>query len=442
LEIINLIIVAILIALTGFFVASEFAIVKIRSTRIDQLITEGHKNAVPARKVVSNLDEYLSASQLGITVTALGLGWIGEPTIEKLLHPFFDQFQLTSSIHHLLSFIVAFLAITFLHVVLGELAPKTWAIQEAEAVTLLFSRPLILFYKIMYPFIWVLNGSARFITRLLGLQPASEHDLTHSEEELRIILSESYESGEINQSEFKYVNNIFEFNERIAKEIMVPRTEIVTVSKDETIESFLNIAGVEKYTRYPVILDSDKDQIVGLINIKEILTDFIDGKDIKPLAIEYYAKPIIRVIESIPIHDLLLKMQKDRIHMAVLIDEYGGTAGLVTAEDILEEIVGDIRDEFDADELPYTQKIKDDHYRLDSKLLIDEVNHLLGTNIEEEDMDTIGGWILTQCFDVQEGDSVTFDDYTFKIIDMDGRHIKRLEVFKTTSQPKIQPLTF
>lgn len=433
-EIINLILVAILIALTGFFVASEFAIVKIRSTRIDQLIAEGNKNALAAKRVISNLDEYLSASQLGITVTALGLGWLGEPTIERILHPVFEKFNLAASLINILSFIIAFVFITFLHVVVGELAPKTWAIQRAERVTLLFSRPLILFYKVMYPFIWALNGSARLVTGFFGLKPASEHELAHSEEELRIILSESYESGEINQSEFKYVNNIFEFDDRIAKEIMVPRTEIVSVSKDATIESFLNIAGVEKYTRYPVVFDSDKDQIIGLINIKEILTDFVHGKDIKKLPIEHYVKPIIQVIESIPIHDLLLKMQKDRIHMAVLMDEYGGTAGLVTVEDILEEIVGDIRDEFDADELPYTQRVKESHYILDSKILIDEVNDLLGTNIEEEDMDTIGGWVLTQQFEVKKGDSITFDGYTFKIIDMDGRHIKRIEVFKTPVQ--------
>ncbi|MDQ0247105.1 CBS domain containing-hemolysin-like protein [Bacillus fengqiuensis] len=433
-EIINLILVAILIALTGFFVASEFAIVKIRSTRIDQLITEGNKNALAAKKIVSNLDEYLSASQLGITVTALGLGWLGEPTVERILHPVFETFNLATSLINVLSFIIAFVFITFLHVVVGELAPKTWAIQKAETVTLLFSRPLILFYKVMYPFIWALNGSARLVTGFFGLKPASEHELAHSEEELRIILSESYESGEINQSEFKYVNNIFEFDDRIAKEIMVPRTEIVSVSKDAAIESFLNIAGVEKYTRYPVVMDSDKDQIIGLINIKEILTDFVHGKDIKMLPIEHYVKPIIQVIESIPIHDLLLKMQKDRIHMAVLMDEYGGTAGLVTVEDILEEIVGDIRDEFDADELPYTQRIKENHYMLDSKILIDEVNDLLGTNIEEEDMDTIGGWVLTQQFEVKKGDSITFGGYTFKIVDMEGHHIKRIEVFKTPIQ--------
>lgn len=437
-DIVNLVLIAVLIAMTGFFVATEFAVVKIRSTRIDQLVAEGNKNAIAAKKVISNLDEYLSACQLGITVTALGLGWLGEPTVERLLHPLFERLELGGSVVSILSFVIAFVSVTFLHVVVGELAPKTLAIQKAETVTLLFARPIILFYKIMYPFIWVLNGSARAFTGLFGLKPASEHELAHSEEELRIILSESYESGEINQSEFKYVNNIFEFDDRIAKEIMVPRTEIVSVSKDDTIEDFLNVAKVEKYTRYPVVLEGNKDQVFGLVNLKEVLTDYVHGKDIKQMTVESYTKPIIQVIESIPIHDLLLKFQKDRIHMAILMDEYGGTAGLVTVEDILEEIVGDIRDEFDADEVSEVQKVKENHYIFDSKVLIDEVNDLLGTEIEEEDMDTIGGWMLTQNFDLEKGESLTFGGYEFKVLEIEDHHIKRIEVFPAKIESEIE----
>jgi CBS domain containing-hemolysin-like protein len=429
LEIVNLLLVAILIAFTAFFVASEFAMVKIRSTRIDQLVAEGNKNAIAAQKVISNLDGYLSACQLGITVTSLGLGWLGEPTVEHLLHPLFEKLNLGESIVNILSFTIAFVLITFLHVVVGELAPKTFAIQKAEAITLLFARPLIFFYKVMYPFIWALNGSSRAFTGLFGFKPASEHEVAHSEEELRIILSQSYESGEINQSEYKYVNNIFEFDDRLAKEIMVPRTEIVTVSKGDTIEDLLKVARQEKYTRYPVVLEGDKDRVIGLVNIKEVLTDYVHRRDGEQKTMEAYTKPIIQVIESIPIHNLLLKMQKERIHMAILMDEYGGTAGLVTVEDILEEIVGEIQDEFDIDEVPEIQKIQEKHYIFDSKVLIDEVNDLLGTNIEEEDMDTIGGWMLTQNFDLEKGESVVFGGYEFKVLEIEEHHIKRIEVF-------------
>lgn len=411
---------------------SEFAIVKIRSSRIDQLIEEGNSKAISVKKVISNLDEYLSACQLGITITALGLGWIGESTIEHLLDPVFRQLNIPDNAVILLSVSIAFATITFLHVVVGELAPKTLAIQKAEWITLNVSKPLILFYKMMYPFIWVLNGSARIVSRLFGLKPVSENEIAHTEEELRIILSESYKSGEINQSEFKYVNKIFDFDDRIAKEIMVPRTEIVSLSKDDTLESFLKVIREEKFTRYPII-DGDKDHIIGVINIKEIMTDLIGNEKLTAKTLETYIRPIIRVIETIPIHDLLVKMQKERMHMAVLMDEYGGTSGLVTVEDILEEIVGEIRDEFDMDEIPEVRKIEDNHYIIDSKVLVSEVNELLGVEINDEDVDTIGGWILTENYEAKEGDIIYHDSYAFKIIEMDEHHLKYIEVTKIAS---------
>lgn len=433
-DIFNLVLIAILIALTAFFVTSEFAIVKIRSSRIDQLIEEGNTRAVSAKRVISNLDEYLSACQFGITITALGLGWIGESTIERLLSPLFIKLHFADSATHVLSVGIAFAAITFLHVVVGELAPKTLAIQKAEWITLTVSRPMILFYKVMYPFIWILNGSARLVSSIFGLKPVSENELAHTEEELRIILSESYKSGEINQSEFKYVNKIFDFDNRIAKEIMVPRTEIVSLSKDDTLETFLKLIREEKFTRYPII-DGDKDHIIGLINLKEIMTDIVGNeKQTSTGTLEHYIRPIIRVIETIPIHDLLVKMQKDRLHMAILMDEYGGTSGLVTVEDILEEIVGEIRDEFDMDEIPMIRKIRDHHYIIDSKVLVSEVNDLLGVSINDEDIDTIGGWILTENYDAKEGDIIFYESYSFKILEMEEHHIKYIEVTKLANK--------
>ena len=430
-DIVNLIFVAILIALTAFFVASEFAIVKIRSSRLDQLIAEGKKGAVAAKKVTTHLDEYLSACQLGITVTALGLGWLGEPTVERLLRPVFDNFSINESLSHVLTFGIAFASVTFLHVVIGELAPKTVAIQKAEAVTLLFATPLIWFYRIMFPFIWVLNGSARVITGLFGLKPASEHELAHTEEELRIILSESYESGEINQSELKYMNKIFEFDDRVAKEIMVPRTEIVAASVEKSFQENLETMSMEKYTRYPVV-NGDKDHVLGMINLKEIFTDIfsLSEEERKKSTIEKYIRPVIQVIESIPIHDLLIKMQKERVHMAILVDEYGGTAGLVTVEDIIEEIVGEIRDEFDQDEVPEVQKKGEGHYLLDGKVLIYEVNNLLGLEIDDADVDTIGGWMLTENIDIKQGESIILEDYEFFAKEMDGHLIRVIEIFK------------
>ncbi|MEH7480394.1 hemolysin family protein [Neobacillus drentensis] len=428
--IINLLLITLLIALTGFFVAIEFAIVKVRPSRIDQLIAEGKKGAVAAKKVVSHLDEYLSTCQLGITVTALGLGWLGEPTVERLLHPLLTVLNLNESVTHILSFGLAFASVTFLHVVIGELAPKTVAIQKAEIVTLFFSRPIIWFNKIMFPFIWLLNGSARMLAGLFGLNPASEQESAHSEEELRILLLESYKSGEINQNELRYVNNIFEFDERLAKEIMVPRTEISSLTVDDTINEVIKRVKSENYTRYPV-MDGDIDNIIGIINVKALLTAKIMNKgNTEELKVKSYINPVIYVIETIPIHDLLVKMQKERTHMAILIDEYGGTSGLVTVEDIIEEIVGEVRDEFDADEVAEIQKIKENHYLVDAKLLIEDVNDLLGTNLATAGIITIGGWFLSQNLDSQKGSEVVQEGYLFKVHTISGYHISNLEVKK------------
>ncbi|WP_230203625.1 hemolysin family protein [Bacillus massiliigorillae] len=432
---INILIIILLLAFTAFFVASEFAIVKVRSTRIDQLLAEGNTKAIAAKKVISSLDEYLSACQLGITLTSLGLGWLGEPTVEHMLKPLFESISANEALTTFLSFSIAFTTITFFHVVIGELAPKTLAIQKAEAVTLNFSKPLIWFYRILFPFIWILNHSAAFIIGIFGLKPASEHDMAHSEEELRIILSESLKSGEINSAEYKYVNKIFEFDERIAKEIMVPRTEIVTVNKEHSLQDIMEVVLRERYTRYPVV-DGDKDNIVGIINMKEVLSSFIMQDKQIVQSIEPYIHPVIAVIETIPINDLLIALQKNHSHMAILFDEYGGTAGLVTVEDILEEIVGDIRDEFDADELPDIRKISDHHYIFDAKVLIGDVNDLLGTDLLEDEVDTIGGWFLTQKYDVVQGDQIEEDGFVFIVKEIDGQHILFIEAQKKYEEPE------
>ncbi len=402
---------------------------KVRSSRIDQLIAEGNARAVTTKKLLNNLDGYLSATQLGITVAALGLGWLGEPTVQALFHPLFEKLPISDSFIKIISFVLAFTIVTFLNVVVGELAPKTIAIQKAEQVAIAVSAPLIFFYKIMYPFIWILNHSARLIVKIFGFEHSSENEIAHSEEELRIILSESLKSGEINQSEYRYVNKIFEFDNRIAKEIMVPRVEVYTIEKDASIEEIMETIRHERYTRYPII-DGDKDSIIGLVNVKEFLTDCINGDCLGNEPIMPYVKPIIRVIETIPIQSLLVKMQKERTHMAVLLDEYGGTAGIITVEDILEEIVGEIRDEFDSDELPEIRKIAEDHYVFGAKLLIEEVNDLLNIEILEDEVDTIGGWLLTQKYDLREGDIIEAEGYQFQVQAMEGSHISTVEVKK------------
>lgn len=420
---------AALIAITAFFVACEFAIVKVRSSRLDQLIVEGNQRAVLSKKIADNLDEYLSACQLGITISALGLGMLGEPTVRMMLAPVFDRFVLDANVETILSFTIALAIVTYLHVVVGELAPKTIALHKAEELSLSLAVPLNLFYRLMYPIIKGMNGSARLVTRLLGFKSISELEVGHTEEELRIILSDSLRSGEINQAEYKYVNRIFEFDDRVAKEIMLPRTEMMTVDKEMTLSEVFELLGVEQFTRYPII-DGDKDHVIGLINMKHLLTAYIKDPTNGSKSVINYMQPIIRVIETIPIGELLLKIQRERIHMAVLLDEYGGTSGLVTIEDILEEIVGEIRDEFDMDELPELQIVGADHYILDAKMLIENVNHALNIEILEDDIDTIGGWFMDQRFEAIQGEKIIEQGYEFTVKEVDGNHILYLEAKK------------
>ncbi|KIL50095.1 hypothetical protein KP77_14700 [Jeotgalibacillus alimentarius] len=424
--------VVVLLACTAFFVVSEFSIVKVRSTRIDQLLEEGHTRAARAKKITDNLDEYLSACQLGITVSALALGWIGGPTIAQMIAPLFTGIE--ASWISIFSFAAAFSLITFLHVVIGELSPKIIAIQQAEKITLMVATPLIWFYRILYPFVRFLNGSARLLTRALGLKHSQSNDMAHSEEELRMILSESLKSGEINQSEYKFVNKIFEFDERVAKEIMVPRTEIASVDSGLTLLEVFEVMKEEQYTRYPVTEDGDRDNIIGMINMKELMTAFIEDQNNGKRPVSEFTHPIIQVIDSIPIHELLHKFQRDRMHMGILLDEYGGTSGLVTMEDIIEEIVGEIQDEFDADEIPDVQQINEHHFILDSKVLVQSVNELLNIEIDEEDVDTIGGWFMTRNFNAEVGDELYEQGHVFRVNDVEGYHILYLEVWKLSEE--------
>ncbi|WP_445486527.1 hemolysin family protein [Niallia sp. 03133] len=424
----NLILICLLIAFSAFFVASEFAIVRVRPTRIEQLIAEGNSNAETAKKIIVNMDGYLSACQLGITMTSLGLGWLGEPTVLKLILPVLHKLAISPTLSHIVAFIISFSVITYINVVVGELFPKSIAIQQTEKVTLLFAKPLRLFYKGMYPFIWILNNASRLVARLYGVKNPRSGEPAHSEEELQLVLAESYKNGEITTSEFRYVNNIFEFDNRVANEIMVPRIEMVTLCEDLNLEEVLQIIQTERYSRYPITKNDDKDNIIGFVHIKQLLSDFIKNKNMEEKPLKSYIQPIIHVMEFIPIQHILRRMQKERINIAVLHDEFGGTAGLISVEDILEEIVGEIRDEFDINELPNIQKVNDHHYIFDSKLLLDEVNNILPIHIEHDSIHTIGGWVLSQNPDLQKGQSILYDHFEFKAVKMVNHHVSSIEV--------------
>ncbi|WP_223700881.1 hemolysin family protein [Sutcliffiella deserti] len=425
--IINLLLVALLIALTAFFVGSEFAVVKVRMSRIDQLIAEGNKKAIVAKKLINDLDYYLSACQLGITVTALGLGMLGKPTVEGLLLPLFEAIGASPGLTDFISYAVAFSLVTFLHVVVGELAPKTLAIQFAEKMTLTLAAPLYWFGKLMYPLIWTLNGSARILLRAFGVQPAG-HDQAHSEEELKLIMAQSFESGEINQAELSYMKNIFTFDERVAKDIMVPRVQMVTLSQTFTREDIIAVIEEHQYTRYPVTEDGDKDNIIGCVNVKEMLTSIVAGRE-SQLTDFIHELPLIHEFTSL--QDALLKMQAEHFHIALVIDEYGGTAGILSMEDILEEIVGEIRDEFDEDEVPEIEQQTEGVYSINGRVLLSELEQEFGIKFyESEDIDTIGGWIQVQMQNAEEDSDGTYQqgDHIWSVLEMDNHQVKMVEL--------------
>lgn len=345
--ILKLIVVLVLIGITAFFVAVEFSVVKVRLSRLEQLIEQGNKKAVIAKQVVSDIDYYLSACQLGITVTSLGLGALGKPAVEGVLLPLFNLFDVPQSVASGISYVVAFSIVTFLNVVVGEMAPKTLAIQYSEKVMLMLTPAIYWFGKVMKPFILALNVTSRAFINLLGIKN-DKHDDSYSEDEIRIIMLQSVQGGEIDKQELEYVENVFEFDERVARDIMVPRTQMVTLNIDATKDQLLDVMEEHNYTRYPVIEGSNKDKVFGVINVKYILPKLISGEY---GSLKQYVKELPYIFETTPINELLAIMKKQRLYMAIVFDEYGGTAGIVTLEDILEELVGEIRDEFDFDEI-------------------------------------------------------------------------------------------
>ncbi|MCL6604871.1 MAG: hemolysin family protein [Paenibacillus sp.] len=420
----SLTLVAVLILLTAFFVATEFAMVKLRSSRISQMVMEGRKNAIAVQRVAANLDGYLSACQLGITITALGIGALAEPAFEQMLLPLFDWLGINVDLSHVLAFALAFFIATFLHVVVGELAPKTAAINKPEEISLMTALPIIWFYKILYPLIWLLNGSANLLVRMFGMKPASEHGDAHSEEEIRLILSESYESGKINKAEYGYVNRIFNFDEMLAREIMVPRTDMVCLFTDYSLQENLAIIRKEQYTRFPVA-EGNKDNIIGMINTKQLYLQYDNNPnfDFKGLI-----QPVLTVSEVTPVKKVLTRMQLERVHIALLLDEYGGTSGLITIEDILEEIVGEIRDEFDGDERRNVEKLSDFNYLFDGKVSLLEIKQLTGLDFEDEEVTTIGGWLYSHLNDPAVGKSLIRENVQIIVREMNRHRIRKVEI--------------
>lgn len=419
---INIIVVFFLVFLNGFFVATEFAMVKVRKSRIETLALQGNKRAKNTLIVVKDLNSYLSACQLGITLASLGLGWIGEPAVLRLLMPIFNLFHLPPSAEHSIAFIIAFSIITGCHIVFGELVPKSLAIISSEKIALSTAFPLILFYKVTYPVMWIFNHSTNCILKIFGLSQVDEHESVHTDEEIKLLIEESYKHGLVDKTELTLVDNIFDFSDKTVKEIMVPRTDIINIFIEDSFDDIISYTLNEQLTRYPVC-KGNKDNVIGFIHIKDLYKQKIEGngQDIKNIIREIKLVP-----ESMLISELLKIFKKEKVQVALIIDEYGGTAGLVTIEDILEEIVGEIQDEFDEEEDAII-KTEDNSYIVDGKVLIEDITELLYINIEDENIDTIGGWAYIQLESYpQVNDKFTYKNYEFIILKCDRKRINKL----------------
>jgi len=414
-----------LVALNGFFVAAEFAMIRVRQTRIAELVDEGN---VPARAVLnllSRLDTYLSGTQLGVTLASLALGAIGEPAVAHILRGLFAKLGISqqSASAHVIAIGLGFVLITFFHITFGELLPKWWVIAHTERTALAVSRPMRLFLILGFPLIVILENAAKAIARPLHIEPGDAHEQAHSEEEILAIMAHSHRQGELRPSEIEIAENVFDFAHTQAKEIMVPRVDIVYLATNWPIIKNVEMAVENGFTRYP-LCENDRDHVVGMIHIKDLLA--ISGQpnaDIRSIKRE-----IIGIPETKPIDELLKELQKSHTHQAIVVDEYGGTAGLVTLEDIIEELIGEIQDEHDEPPPLLSLDETGRAYSVAGTVALDEVSERLGVPINNpSDYDTIGGYALHELrLPPRHGATARLDGYDVSVSEVTGRRIRRL----------------
>ncbi|MGL5514333.1 MAG: hemolysin family protein, partial [Sporomusa sp.] len=403
--------VFLLVLLNGFFVIIEFSLVKLRKASLEELAHQGNGRAKLALKVITAFDTYLGATQLGITLASLALGWLGEPAISSLIKPvLLAYFPLSEWMISTISIALGFIFITFLHVVLGELVPKAVAVQQAESIALACIWPLYIFHKLGYPVIVLFNHTAKLILDVIGIKTTNEANLTHTEEELRMIVSASHRGGVLNQMESELIDNVFDFADRLAREIMVPRQDMICLFADDPFEENMRVVRETGYTRYPLCVE-DKDHIIGMVHIRDLMDFGICQSGERDLT--SIVREILVVPEGMSVAHLMQVMRRKCTHLAVVVDEYGGTAGLVALEDVIEEIIGDIQDEHDVVEDIEVQQLADGSYEFDGRVLLDDVTELLNIRLEEHEEDTLGGYIFGMLGRRPEtGDNVAIGNYS------------------------------
>lgn len=435
--VLNIFLVIFLVLANGFFVASEFALVAVRKSRIEALANEGSKAAQRLFEMLNNLNAYISATQLGITLASLGLGWVGEPAVAALLEPVLIRLgELTSAafltsgaVLHTISFIIAFGLITFLHIVFGELAPKTAALEISEKVSLWCALPLQIFYRVFYYPIRLLDWTGTRTVRLFGLHPSGEHGSVYTEEEIRQLINVSEQSGHLNKEERRLINRVFEFSETTVKEAMIPRTEIIGVSESSTLEEIARAFRQNGYSRLPVWRGS-LDDIVGFIHSKDLMPYLL-----RPRAfhLEKVVQKPMYVVDTARLEDVLRQMQRAKAHFGFVVDEHGGVEGIITLEDLLEEIVGDISDEHDEEVNEQIHRIGDDIYVLDGGLAVRDLNRRLSLSLPiSEGYTTIAGFLMSESGQIlNEGEQVKFNGHVFKVEKVDKRRILQVRMEKS-----------
>ncbi len=428
----KLLAVGALVLLNGFFVAAEFALVKVRETQLVPLIAKGHRRARIANRVLGNLDASLSACQLGITLASLGLGWVGEPVFAALLNPLMNLLNVESqAARETIAFVVGFSALTFLHITAGEQAPKWLAIQKPLATSLWVVVPLVWFHRASYPFIWTLNHASLWLLRRLGIEPMGEGEHAHTEEELRLLFASLQKQTGRSTLGRSIVLNALDLRRRIAREVMRPRQEIVALDTEASIAECLQLAEKTRYSRFPLCDGGDLDKTLGVVHIKDLYAMRVQartGADLRPIC-----RKLIYVPETARLEKLLQLFLERKLHFAIVVDEYGGTVGMVTLENILEEVVGQIQDEFDQ-EKPLLVRKDERTWEVDGALPLHELADVVGEPLQEEGVTTTSGLVTQRLGGFpNEGDTLMLGAYELRVQQMDGARVARL---KLTRRPQ------
>lgn len=427
---INIFIVAFLLFVNGFFVASEFALVKVRKTRLEQLSHEGNRNAKKALKLVENTNKMLAAAQLGVTIASIALGWVAEATIVALIQPLIALLpNINGNVAaHIIAVPLAFVIVTYFHVLLGEQLPKCFALRYTDTLALLVATPMDMFITLFKPFVWILMVSGDKILNMCHVS-ASEASLVHSTEELDMLVDASYNEGVLNETETEMLHNMFKFSDLMAKQAMTPRTDMVCIPVDITYDELTKFALENQYTRYPVYEEENIDKILGFIHIKDLYSVTMNNEK---FSINKLIRPLMLIPETMTLDNLVIEFKKTHGQMAVVVDEFGGTAGLITLEDVLEEIIGDVQDEFDEEEGADIERVGENTYIANGIMRIDEFADFLNLDeklLEEDDVDTIAGLVVKLLGRIAEvNDTVSYNGITFKVIEVEGARITKLKV--------------